>query len=699
MPMRTLRHLRRAAPAAWLALHVSADAQGLNATGVAGGLSIPQAHALGNGTLAFGVGNPLEPQVVSKSARSASYVLGVGLAPGVDLIGRFAEYSTRLPDGFALGGISDLSANLKVSAPLGDGSQATRVALGVNDIAGGAANFRAAYGVLTQPWGPWSATLGVGKGRETPLAGTRQPLDGVFGGVDYRMPAGLLPGNVTLSVEHDGRQALAGGRWTSPALPALAGARLSVTAHRTFERGAIPGHTAMGFFLALPFGERLATVGSAEAVPGSTTPVPASAPSPAAESESARLGNLQAALIALGMERVRVGRVEKHWVVEYQNHRFGHHELDAAGLVLGLAAQAAPAEVERIVLTALKVGQPVMTLGVSAQAWRDFVREGRPGLLQESLQVQRGGGFDPRLVDWLSDTPGPATRLQLRLMPNLAYTIGTELGAFDYSLAIRVTATVPLWKGAQVVANAQERIGVSPQAKAGAAFASLRQPQGLQALAVHQTLWLGRYAVIGGAAGVFEHDAPGVEGEAVLFVPGRDDVVRLRGRQLERRPDMPLGGQLQQWASYRWVPQFGGWARDTWVEAGWQRHSDRSTGPMLTVSRWWGDFGAHLTYRQGGIRRFAGLELSVPLTPRAAPRTGPVQLLGASQWRTGMRTRIADAQSQGGNWVEPRAVRDYSPAWDIERHTLDSGRHGPGYVAQHLPRLREAYLALRPDRP
>jgi hypothetical protein len=617
----------------------------------------------------------------------------------VDLVGRFAEYSIREQGGYLIGGRSDLSANLKFSVPLGRGPQPTRVAFGINDIAGGAANFRAAYGVVTQPWGAWSATLGVGKGREKPLPGTHQPLDGVFGGVDYRLPPGQLPGHLTLSAEHDARQALAGARWTSPALQALAGARFSVTAHRTFERGAMPGHTAVGFFLSLPFGEDAATKGDTEALPSSAAPDAPALPAAAAASDSARLGRLQAALVALGLERVRVGRIERNWVVEYQNHRYGHHELDAAGLVLGMAAQAAPVEVDRIVLSALKAGQPVMTLGVKAQAWRDFVRDGGAGgMLQASLQVQRGRGLDPNLVDWLSDTPGPATLMQLRLMPHLAYTVGTELGAFDYSLAVRMAATVPLWQGARIVANAQQRVSVSEQARTGGAFASLQQPQGMQALAVHQTLWLGQHAVVGGAVGVFEYDAQGVESEALLFVPGRDDVVRLRERQLERQPGMPAGGQLQQWASYRWVPQFGGWARNTWVEAGWQRYADKSKGPMLTVSRWWDDFGAHLTYRQGGVRKFAGLELSVPLTPRAAPRVGPVQLQGASQWRTGLRTRITDANSEYANWVEPGLVRDFTSAWDIEVHSLDSGRHGPGYVAQHLPRLRQAWLALRPDR-
>jgi hypothetical protein len=678
----------------WLVLGCSAHAHGLNATGVVGGLSIPHARDLGNGTLAFGLGNPLEPQSVAQSSRSVSYVLGVGLAPGLDLVGRFAEYAMRDAGGFILGGRSDLSANLKFSLPLRDGPEATRLALGVNDIAGGATMFRSAYGVLTQPWGPWNATLGVGVGRERVLAGTRQPLDGVFAGIDYRLAPGLLPGALTLSTEYDGRQALAGLRWISPRLDALYGARLSGTVHRTKDRGAMPGNTSVGLFLALPFGEEQAAASEITAAPASAQSMPVAV----TESATARLGRLKAALVEVGLEKVRVGRLDTRWVIEYQNHRFGHHELDAIGLVLGLAAQETPAEVERLVVTALKSGQPVLTLGVSAQAWRAFMRDGRVGPLRESLQVQRGSGVDPRYVDWISDQPGPSSRLQIRVAPQLAYAIGTEFGAFDYSLALRASVTMPLWTGAQVVAHAQQRVAVSDLAREGRVFASLRQSEGVQALALHQTLWLGRRAVVGGAVGVFEYDAPGVEGEALLFVPGRDDVVRFRGRQLERRSGMPPGGQMQQWASYRWVPQFGGWARDTWVEVGVQRYPDQSRGPLLTVSRWWGDFGAHLTYRKGGVRQYAGLELSLPLTPRAAPVSGPVQFLGASQWRTGLRTRITDSNTTG-NWVEPGIVRDFTSAWDIELNGLDAGRLGERYIAEHLPRLREAYLTLRPGQP
>lgn len=694
--MRLTRHRRFLALASSGCLWAGCSlAQGLNATGVVGGLSIPDARPLGNGTLALGLGNAREPQAVQQSQRSVSYVLGLGLAPGLDIVGRLAEYSTRDATGLALGGISDLSANVKLSTALGRGGQALRVAVGVNDFRGGAVNFRAAYGVATQPWGPWSFTLGVGSSQARQIAGTRRPLDGVFGGLDYRLARSARLGALSLSAEHDGRQPLAGARWVSAPLPTFGGAQFTASAHRTAQRGPMPGATAFGFFVSVPFDEDKPVT---EPAPGAA-PAASTVPQAVTDSGPARLGRLKDTLVGLGLEKVRVGRGDSGtWVVEYQNHRYGRGELDALGLVLGHAAEAAPADVQRVAVTALKTGQPVLHVDVAVAAWREFMRDGRPGPAREALRAQRGGRPDSLRVDWLSDQPGPATAAQVRLWPDLRYALGTEYGAFDYSLAARTSITVPLWTGGQLLANAMARVAVSDQATPSGAFPSLRQPEGLRALAVHQTLWLGRHVMLGAAAGVFEHDAPGIEGEALVFVPGRDDVLRLRGRELVTQPGMPQGADFQQWVSYRWVGNGDSWARNVWVEFGAQRYSDRSHGPMITVSRWWGDLGAHLVYRKGGLRQFAGLELSVPLTPRAAPQTGPVQVLGASQWRQGLRTRITDRYS-AGNWVEPNSVREYAPAWDVELRSLDAGRLGPAYLRDHLARLREAYLTLRAAKP
>lgn len=61
-----------------------------------------------------------------------------------------------------------------------------------------------------------------------------------------------------------------------------------------------------------------------------------------------RLDSLARALRATGLDRVRVGMLGNQLVVEYENHRYLHNEADALGVVLGLAAEAAPAGTARV---------------------------------------------------------------------------------------------------------------------------------------------------------------------------------------------------------------------------------------------------------------------------------------------------------------------------------------------------------------
>jgi len=235
------------------------------------------------------------------------------------------------------------------------------------------------------------------------------------------------------------------------------------------------------------------------------------------------------------------------------------------------------------------------------------------------------------------------------------------------------------------MAAAQTRVATSKNASADGVFYDLRQPEGIQVLAVHQSLWLGRYALLGGSAGRFEYKAWGAEGEAIVFIPGRDDVIHLRGRQLQAKADMPRYANLQQAASYRWVP-----SASTWLEVGWQHYNDGSAGPTAEFRRWFGDVGAAFFYRRGGQRQYAGVEFTIPLTPRAAPANPWVQLSGDPAFTRGLRTRLLD-KSATHNYVEPSRVRDLQLAWDLDIHTLNAGRIGMEYLASQLPRMRQAY--------
>ena len=675
------------------AVGAPAMAQGLNAGGSSGGLSIPDARPLGDGLIALGMSNAPEPQL-GQRPRPRSYLLGIGLLPGLDFVGRFAEHATRYRDrgwtgGNPTDGISDLSVNAKVSFALGhrDDANGLRLALGLQDVAGTGARFRAAYGVATQPLGLFDFSLGIAKSRaQVYVPGTTPALNGVFGGVSMRVPMGSAAaavGSLALVAEHDSRQALLGARFTSTPLALLGHARLSAALHRSGADGAgVPAATVLTLGLALPFGDNERRIAGFEPA----APRPAAASNAAEASPAARLSRLKEALVAAGLERVRTGLLaDGGWVVSYQNRRFGHNEVDALGVVLGMAAEAAPSELRTLVVVAQKQGQPVLTVRVPAQAWRSFLREGGSGPARAALQVQRGDGLRGIAVDWIAEESSPGTRLQLQLTPEIAYTVGTEYGDFDYSLAARVLASVPLWTGAQVLLSAQQLVSSTPRTAPKYVFNSIRQPEGLQALALHQTVWLDSRAVLGAALGRFEHGALGAEAEAVLFVPGRDDVLRLRGRQVERKPQMLSGADQAGAASYRWIPR-----PDTWVEVGAQRYSDGSTGPSLVASRWWGDVAVHFFYRRGGDRQFAGLEFSLPLTPRVAPGNEWVQVSGSPSYRRGLRTRITDSNTRM-NFIEPRNVRELQLSFDLDVQTLNAGRLGPEYIESQFARMRQAF--------
>jgi hypothetical protein len=187
------------------------------------------------------------------------------------------------------------------------------------------------------------------------------------------------------------------------------------------------------------------------------------------------------------------------------------------------------------------------------------------------------------------------------------------------------------------------------------------------------------------SAGRFYYDAVGVQGEATVFVPDTDDLVRLRGTRYNQDAGGLYGKDHALALSYRHM-----FTPVTWLEAGAQRYSDGSNGPSVEWSRWFGDVAVQLYYRKGGDRQFAGLQLSFPLTPRQGMAPGPVIFTGASQYVQGIRTRLTTA-SQAANLVQPSAVRDVRLESNLDTEQLNAGRASQHYFSGQVPRMREAF--------
>ena len=670
---------------------VQAQGLGVSSQGSTGGLVIPSAEVLPLGTMALTYGNYQEPQFGTNSTRQ-NMSFGMGLLPRVELFGRFADYNNPIPESILFAGLRDLSPNLKWQLPT-PWPRGPKVALGIVDFAGAASPFSGNYLVASDQYGPLAVSLGYARGRVPQGPAIPPTFDGAFGGVELRLGGSGL----SVLAEHDGQQTHAGLRWHSPPLAALGRAQLVGSFQRSFDAvtptGASINTGNFALSLVIPFGNDGAR--AAEFKPDPVQELPAldakqdsGALQPTAEE---RLAALRKALVAVGLERVRVGLREGLWgtslVVEYENHRYGRNEVDALGLVLGLGAEMAPPGAQRVYAVTFKEGLRLYETSVGIPVYRKFLRGGSAGFVSDSLIWDRLSPDLAAQTRWFDSEPTAVSRVRIEIRPDLNYTLGTEFGAFDYSLAANVQALAPLWPGARLYANYIAPVATSPNMEEGGVFEISRQRRGLRTVAVQQSFWLGKHVLANVAAGRFQYDTLGVQGEAAVFVPNSGDMLRLRGAGYQQAPGGLVGGDRALAVSYRRML-----TPTMWLEAGEQLYSDGSWGPSLEWTRWFGDMGVGLFYRRGGEVQFAGLQLSFPLTPRRGMAPGPVIFSGASQFSPSIRTRLTTA-SEPRNLVQPGAVRDLRLETSLDVEQLNAGRLSQDYFTGQVYRMREVFFA------
>lgn len=693
-----MTYIKRAVPhtfctLALLPLAALAQGLGVASLGATGGLNIPSAYVLPSGDAALSLGNYQAPRLGSFDRRQ-NMSLGFGLLPGVELFGRFAEYTTDTgaPAGAPnVNGVRDISANLKWQLPIALPGL-PKLAVGATDLGGGAVYFKSAYAVASDQVGPLRWSLGVAKGDAALGRATGvKVLDGVFGGAEFKLGST----RATLLAESDGTQRHAGLRYYSEVLPWLGDAQWVGTLQRSFGATNAAGQgadaTRLNLSLLLPLGTNDAARRSrvdVAAKPLPALPGPASPAGVMVATTPDRLDALARALRATGLDRVRVGMLGTQLVVEYQNDRYRQNEADALGVVLGLAVELAPSGSARVHAITRKAGQVVHETSVDVAAFRRFLRDGDAARVKDTLGFGRLPGYDDSAVQWAAGEAGAATRqtwLRLELKPLLNYTLGTEFGAFDYSLAANVRATVGLWPGAELYADVVQRLASSDNMQPGRVFASSLHRDGLKTVALQQSFWLGPRLFTSVGAGRYNHDDLGAEGESVLFLPWNADSLHLKGSTMRHEADVLPRVVDAYAASYRWRMNPA-----TWLEAGYQQYTDTSTGPSMALTRWFDDVAVQLFARKGGSNTFVGLELSLPLGPRQGMAAGPLQVTGTPRFALGIRTRLTNA-SNAGNYVDNAAVRPVKLNYIPEVELLNSGRITPADIKNQVQRMRESF--------
>jgi hypothetical protein len=722
--------------AAALAFSASAHAAdpALNAFGQAGGLVIPYAFALPEGTVEAQYNNYIDPRYGKQATGSQVYWGAVGLLPYVELSAGLANYPANVHVPFSNEDrtvLRHLMADVKVEVPKFFKYQPS-IAFGISDIGGQTHFFRSKYGVVSQAFGPVTLTAGYGQGDR---------LDGLFGGAQVS----LWNTGLSLLAEDDSKTPYAGFRYQSPRISWLADANVIGTFMRSIRStGGVSPRTSFSVGIQIPLGKRFSSARCADGLcKGPQVPVAqtadadddgpirlaslqpvdmraatvnnntlAAAPityvpplqsyasvmlsdvtavkssdaqSPAIPEalDTSALDEIAAQLFAAGLERVRVGMSGRNLVVEYENHRYNQNEADALGIVLGVASVNAPHGTDTIHVVIKKANEPLGEVIVDCDAFAQFVAGGAPTAASASMTMRARPTYDADSIAWHGNehTHG-LTRIQIE--PIVSYLYGTEYGNFDISLGANIEGFVPLWRGAELYASYIAPIYNTKNMDEGRVFSNYRLRGGLNAVALAQSFWIIPQVFNVASVGKFDYSYVGVQNETTVFVPGRPDLIRLRLAYLHHEPghdELPSVKNAE--LTYRWVQP--SWK--LWIEAGVARFVGGDKGPVATLTRWFDDVSVSVHGEHSGQGTFVGAAISFPLTLRQGMKPGISQVYGSEEFRLDFRTRVGST-----NYLSANGAENMTFPYSTQQFLLNQGRFSGEYFSTQLYRMRDAYL-------
>jgi hypothetical protein len=403
--------------------------------------------------------------------------------------------------------------------------------------------------------------------------------------------------------------------------------------------------------------------------------------------EAGTLESLLKRLTADGFQNVRVGSRDAVLVVEYENARYNHNELDAMGVVTGIVQLEAPPRFETLRLVEKKKGIRVLQMEMPLAELRAFFHEASNlGRLQDSLIISKDVAEAAGTSFVEGDGNSSWLTSSLLLYPGFKDFIGTEVGAFDYLLSLKPDLYVNLWKGAVLNARADIPLSWSENFNGNRSFRAERQDAQLDRLMLFQgvkpapTLM----AVLG--AGMVLPESYGTLNE-LLWTPG-DGTHRLKLSQLYADNRERTDRKEEYLGSYRYY--FA--PLDLYLQATGGKFLTKDTGFVCELKRFVGDTAVTFFFKNsvagdGKTHRAGGIQFDLPLTLRRDMKPYPLQVRGSDDWSIGQETAIAKR-----NFITTPIGSRLEPPFNVDTTFNNRDRLSEPYIRKHLLRLRDAYL-------
>ena len=382
-------------------------------------------------------------------------------------------------------------------------------------------------------------------------------------------------------------------------------------------------------------------------------------------------------------------------VIEYENVIFNHNEMDALGVITGMATEALKGTKFvslRIIIKKKNIGMMQLSLPITAAAVYLATGEDLDNLKAEMVVRNRVNSVEN--IDFVGgDENSSFLSTSFLVWPGLSTIIGSgENGEdlFEHRLSLKPDLYVNLWKGGLL--NARWDIPVSwsdkmDDGKMDSTMDRLMLFQGIKLLP-------GVMANLG--AGMLVHDLYGTMNELV-WQPG-DGSHRIRIAQTWGEYSTSNRDMESYLASYRYYFS----PLDLSLEGTAGKFWSQDRGFSLELKRFFGDTAFSVFYKNSTTSdskkwTAGGMQIAFPLTPeRDMKHYYKMQLRGTNEW-----TYAQESTFKNKNKNDKRGELNYIPdvqlavapifTGSLHNQYLNRDRLSESYIMSHLERLREAW--------
>lgn len=690
--------------------------------GYTGLINTPNAETMDAGVVDMGYNNQLDLRG-REYIDGHNFIASAGLFEGLEVSGQIASNSIHDNMFYSegRGQIRDLSFNAKYQIPYIPKDWLS-VAIGMKDMGGAANNYKTIYAVASKEL--WDFRFSAGVGSSDRATGQ---MDGAFAGIEWQ-PFKWF----SVLTEYDSEAVNAAARLTIPKEWLYDIGEITLTS-RFYSNTEFSEDTSnyWGINFTLPLSDEVGYQQPVKAAPDvqtSTANVSAATVTtnavPSINAEAVKIqtrndytlptvkpeapttakvtsnteqqvalsplnsqaANLQLALVEDGFENVNVAFNNNNQLfVKFENSIFNRNDIDALGLALGRVAELITLEGVEFSVQLNKYDLALLNVVGTVDNYREFITNN----IAPDLLITHGEALEPNGLVWVgtTDANSPYFKPRLTIAPTISNTYATELGVFDYSVAIRADLEVPLWQGGGVILGGQVNVANSDDYAENKPFKNYRKETQFDRALFYQTFELPFGFYNQTQVGYIKdfYDYRGISNEtAWLSEAGRHKVsFKFGSFQYEDY----RGSRSYQMFNYQynWVEQditLHAQAGDFWYE---------DSGYKLESRFWFGDSYLAVFYEDTAAQK-AGAAFSIPLSPRkdmAVTRFGQVR--GTEAYRHSISTQVGK--------TENRLVFNqlYAPSSTVglDKTFFNQGRLSSDYVYKHLPRLKEVYLKYR----